>query len=115
MLNKKRNNIARAIITPLGFFVLSLLIVEGFLTIVLVFSKGEKGDNFNFWGMIIGAFLFTLVVVLVWILIWCRPAHLTLEGKHYFELGKNRIPYAEESRNTTEAVNIKYYLEKIHE
>ena len=86
IMSNKRDNVIRAITTPLGFFALSLLIVEGFLGIVLVFSKGERNDHFNDWGMIIGAILFLVVVIGVLIIVWNRPKNLTLEGKHYKEM-----------------------------
>lgn len=91
MQNESRSNIIQAINTPLGFFALSLLIVEGFLAISLIFTKEPKKDDFNFWGMIIGAGLFFIVVLLVWILVWKKPKHLTLEGKHYSEIEKEKI------------------------
>src|SRR3989344_5850575 len=80
-MDADRKNIISAINTPLGFFALSLLIVEGFLGIVLIFSQSLEKPYF--WGMLIGAFLFLLVVSLVWLLVWNKPTHLTLEGKDY--------------------------------
>lgn len=98
-MDNERSNIIRTINSPLGFFALSLLIVEGFLAIALVFSEEPKDLLFNLIGLIAGAFLFILVVVLVWIIVWKKPHHLTLEGKHYFELEKDRIKYEEKPTN----------------
>lgn len=115
-MENERNNIIRAVTSPLGFFVLSLLIVEGFLAIVLIFSKEPREANFNLWGMVIGALLFSLIVILVWILVWFRPKNLTLEGKHYFNIEKNRIPFVTEEKSETKKGNkeiIGTYIEKI--
>jgi len=62
-----QSGLIKVITSPLGFFALSLLIVEGFLTIVLIFSDLEQAHKF--WGMIIGAALFFLVVLGVWWLV----------------------------------------------
>ncbi len=72
---EKRSDLIHAITSPLGFFALSLLIVEGFLTISLIFSNLNPISKF--WGMIIGAGLFLLVVIGVWLLVWLKPENLT--------------------------------------
>ena len=112
-MNQDRKNIINVITSPLGFFALALMIVEGFLGIILIFSK-EQDLKFNFWGMIIGALLFIIVVVLVWIMVWGRPGNLTLEGKHHLEIEKEKMKnatYNETPRNTTsEDIKIKKYL-----
>jgi branched-subunit amino acid transport protein AzlD len=74
---KNKNSWAQIIETidkPLGFFVLALLIVESFLCIVLVKSDLSAVDKF--YGMLLGVFLFILVVIGVWILVWFKPKHL---------------------------------------
>jgi len=73
--SNNRATLIGAITSPLGFFALALLIVEGFLTITVVWSNLEPGQKF--WGMIIGAFLFVLVVIGVFVLVWHRPTNLT--------------------------------------
>ena len=78
---EKRSDIIHAITSPLGFFALSLLIVEGFLTIALVFSNLNPFSKFI--GMIIGAFLFLIVVIGVWFLVWFKADKLTFsEDSH---------------------------------
>ena len=78
---EKRSDLIHAITSPLGFFALSLLIVEGFLTISLIFSN--LSSESKFWGMIIGAGLFIIVVIDVWILVWRKPENLTFgEDSH---------------------------------
>lgn len=78
---EKRLDFIHAITAPLGFFALSLLIVEGFLTTALVGSNLDPASKF--WGMIIGAGLFLFVVFGVWLLVWIKPTHLTFsENSH---------------------------------
>jgi len=81
----KRSSIINVITNPLGFFALSLLIVEGFLGIVLIGS----GDNLPAWAKEVGIFIaagaFVLVVVLVTLLVWFKPKHLTFGGREWSE------------------------------
>jgi len=94
--NKGRASLVSVITTPLGFFALALLIVEGFLGITVVgsgFTSGEK-----FWGMIVGAFLFLCVVVIVTILVWKQPQHLTFsESSH---IAHDRMNYGNKEADT---------------
>ena len=69
--------VLEAITTPLGFFVLALLIVEGFLGTVLVWASLDPKDKIT--GMWLGVGMFVLVVVIVAILDWFRPSHLTFD------------------------------------
>ena len=55
----------------MGFFILALLIVETFLTLVLTINGGDYR-----FGIYIGSGLFVLVVVIVAIVDWFRPHHL---------------------------------------
>ena len=82
--SEKRSDLIHAITSPLGFFALSLLIVEGFLTIALVFSNLDSASKF--WGMIIGAVLFIGVVFGVFLLVCFKPTHLTFGEKSHLQL-----------------------------
>ena len=82
-LNKNRSNLVSVITAPLGFFALSLLIVEGFLTIVMVFS--DVSAEAKFYGMMIGAGLFFLVVLGVWFLVLLKPTNLTFGEQSHLE------------------------------
>jgi hypothetical protein len=84
MQSENRANIIQVVTSPLGFFALSLLIVEGFLTIALVFSNLDQGSKFI--GMIIGAFLFIIVVSGVLILVWKTPTNLTFGEKSHLHM-----------------------------
>lgn len=85
-----KSNIIKVITSPLGFFALSLLIVEGFLTIVLIFSDLDTAQKFL--GMKIGASLFVIVVGGVWWLVKNHPTNLTYgESAHLEEERMKRI------------------------
>ncbi len=87
-----RDSVVRAINSPLGFFALSLLTVEIFLAIVLIYSGLEQQSKF--WGMMIGAGLFALVVVIVSLLVAFAPKKLTY-GEHGHLIDEGKIPYGE--------------------
>jgi hypothetical protein len=78
--------IIKATNSPLGFFVLTLLIIEGFLAIIL--KESQLSSDQKFWGMLIGVFLFLLVIVIVAILVWCKPQNLTFAGSDHIQYGK---------------------------
>lgn len=89
--NEERSSIIQTVNNPLGFFALALLIVEGFLGIILVFAKNPNPEKMDFWGMIIGAILFLLVVIAVTILTWFKPDSLGLSGKDYKDLKQHEL------------------------
>lgn len=85
-----RLSILEAISSPLGFFVLALLIVEGFLSIVLVGSDLAPSDKVV--GMYLGVSLFVLVTGIVAALGWYRPRNLTFDkGAHLADNSKDDI------------------------
>ena len=84
--NSDRASLIKVITSPLGFFALSLLIVEGFLTISLIFSKIT--DIAKLVGMLIGAGLFVLVVLLVYNLVKKYPENLTFGELSHIEKAK---------------------------
>lgn len=91
--------IVEAIDKPLGFYVLSLLIAEGFLTTILIFS--DLGAGAKTWGMwaVIGQFV--LVVCVVSALVWFKPTNLTFTG---FEalVGMGKLPYGTDTAEIEE-------------
>ena|SRR3989344_177529 len=100
-MDADRKNIISVITNPLGFFALSLLIVEGFLGIVLIFSRDLTGPYF--WGMVIGAVLFFCVVFGVWLFVWFKPRNLTFGERGYIE--KDKITFgSNESPKTKSAI-----------
>lgn len=70
--------LVEAVDKPLGFYVLALLIVEGFLTILLIFS--DLSMEAKTWGMWAVIGLFVLVVCLVSAFVWFKPTNLTFTG-----------------------------------
>ena len=79
--------IIEAIDKPLGFYVLALLIVESFLTVVLIFS--ELGAPVQERGMWAGVGLFGGVVLIVTVIVWNKPTHLTFtELGSLIQMGK---------------------------
>ena len=73
-----RVGIIRAISTPLGFYVLSLLIVEATIGLVLTWSK--LSESHVWWGFFVSVRLFLLVFLAVTGLVIWRPKNL-LFGK----------------------------------
>ena len=73
-----RNGVIQAITTPLGFYVLALLIVEATLGIVLVCSRLDPDKVWYGFLCIIGIFIGVIVVVTLFA--WRNPRHL-LYGK----------------------------------
>lgn len=84
--HENRSGLIKTITSPLGFFVLSLLIVEAFLSTVLIFSDLDvSSKNVGMW---MGAALFLLVVAGVLLLVWYKPTHLTFGEKSHLDLLK---------------------------
>jgi hypothetical protein len=71
----------RQIKTPLGFYVLTLLILEGTLSIVLTCSKLTEEHIWTGFLLMIGAF--TAVVILVTLFVWRKPTSLLFEKEQY--------------------------------
>lgn len=88
--NQNRVGVVEAITTPLGFFVLALLIVETFLGNVLIFANLNEGNKIV--GMWAGIGMFCLVTIAVVLLDWFKPQNLTYDKQaHLIDRGK--IPY----------------------
>jgi hypothetical protein len=95
------SKLIEAIDKPLGFYVLALLIVEGFLSMILTVSNlSPEAKERGMWA-VVGLFL--VVVGIVSFIVWRRPTHLT-----YTELGslvdRGKVPYGtdiQELRATT--------------
>lgn len=81
------SRIIEAIDKPLGFYVLALLIVESFLTIVITVADLEpRVKEFGMWA---GVGLFLAVVAVVTLCVWFKPTHLTFtERGSLIEMGK---------------------------
>jgi len=79
--------IVEAIDKPLGFYVLALLIVEAFLSVILTVSNLSPDAKERGMWAVVG--LFVLVVAIVTICVWHKPTHLTFTEKaSLVEMGK---------------------------
>jgi hypothetical protein len=73
-----RLNVLGAIQTPLGFYVLALLIIESTLGMVLSLAGFEQ--SYKWYGFLLMIAVFTGVVLVVSVLTVCKPKNL-LYGK----------------------------------
>jgi len=89
--NQNPPKIIDAITTPLGFFVLSLLIVETFLGSAFFSSGIEPKQKITcIW---LGVSLFVFVVIIVTLLVWHKADNLTFDNKsHLIDRGK-MVPF----------------------
>jgi hypothetical protein len=76
-----RAEILQQVKTPLGFYVLTLLILEANLSIVLTCSKLTEEHIWNGFLWMISAFIGT--VVLVTLFVWLKPECLLFEKEQY--------------------------------
>ncbi|MCX8819278.1 hypothetical protein [Vibrio parahaemolyticus] len=87
MSKQNRSQVLEAITAPLGFFVLALLIVEAFLATILVGTTLENEHKVT--GMYLGVVLFIFVTLIVALLVWFKPDHLTFDKEaHLRSQGK---------------------------
>ena len=97
--NNTRSALIKGIDSPLGFFVLALLIVETFLTLVLTYADLEQSLKPIFtWA---GCGLFVLVTVIVALLVWHKPENLTFDRAAHLDkaqYGTDQQPIKPEQR-----------------
>jgi hypothetical protein len=94
---KDRHSIIKGINSPLGFFVLALLIVESFLGLVLSFVDIAQDNK----GMFIwlGCSLFILVTIFVFLLVWFKPQNLTFDKDAHLTFAKEKYGDNESEKN----------------
>lgn len=97
----KRDSIISVVTTPLGFFALSLLIVEGFLGIVVIGSKDSITPDAKLYGMYMAIAAFVLVVLVVTWMVWKMPENLTLSGKDWLERARESPSWGDSSDPST--------------
>ena len=91
-----RAKLVAGITAPLGFYVLALLIVESFLAAVLILAEIPTSERMT--GVLVGAGMFALVIVLVTLLVWKKPDNLTFDKEaHLVDRGKTPYGSDEES------------------
>jgi len=96
-----RTRLIDAIISPLGFYVLSLLIVEVFIGTVTI------SRDLNLGLVYVGIGLFIFVVVVVTVLVWLKPGHLTFDKTANLEIERMK---ADLSRQVTRNSNVETQL-----
>jgi len=97
----KREGIISVVTTPLGFFALALLIVEGFLGIIVIGSGETLTPNAKLTGMWMAIASFALIVCVVSLMVWKIPENLTLRGKDWMDKAKMLKSWADERSPTT--------------
>jgi hypothetical protein len=85
--NDSVEGILGAVNKPLGFFVLALLIAEGFLATVLILASGLSQEQ-RFTGMLLGVGLVVLVLIAVGLLVWSKPTNLMYGEAAYLKREK---------------------------
>lgn len=80
-LSANRAQILQQVRTPLGFYALTLLILEGTLSIVLTCSTLTEEHIWSGFLLMIGVFIG--VVALVTIFVWRKPESLLFEKEQY--------------------------------
>ncbi|HEY3855070.1 MAG TPA: hypothetical protein VGO67_11795 [Verrucomicrobiae bacterium] len=76
-----RAKILRQVTTPLGFYVLTLLILESTLALVLTCSRLSDERIWTGFLWMIGIFIG--VVILVTLFVWLKPESLLFEKEQY--------------------------------
>ena len=92
----KAHQLIAAVTTPLGFFVLALLIVESFLATVLIFAPLDPPNRMT--CICLGFFLLIFVVLIVSIFTWFKPKNLTFGKQEHSNLMDARKQYPQSSR-----------------
>lgn len=78
-----RAGLVESITSPIGFFVLALLIVEAFLATVLVGANLPETEKMTaVWA---GVAMFILVVVMVFALVWFKPDNFMFTNQEHIE------------------------------
>lgn len=80
---EEKNKILSTMNSPLVFFALALLIVEGFLTIVLTVSNLDALQKYT--GMWAGISLFVILIIIVTLFVWCKPENLIFKASDHLE------------------------------
>lgn len=88
------SDIIKAVTMPLGFYVLSLLIVETFLGVAYV--KGNNNIYLQAVSLGIGTMLFLVVVAIVTFLVVKHPDNLTFKASDH--LNREKLSYGSKDR-----------------
>ena len=80
----------KAITSPLGFYVLALLIAEATIGLVLIKSDLDAKDKF--YGLLLAVGMFVLVVIVVTVLV-CFQAHNLTYDRQAHLIDRGKVPY----------------------
>lgn len=84
----KRDSIISVVTAPLGFFALSLLIIEGFLGIIVIGSGSTLSSDAKTLGMYLAMIAFGGITAIVALMVWLIPENLTLRGEDWMDKAK---------------------------
>lgn len=84
-----RDSVVKVITSPLGFFALSLLILEGFLAIIIIGSGNNLPPETKRLGMWMATSSFGSIVTIVSIMVIFFPKNLTFKSEDWMEQAKN--------------------------
>ena len=79
-----RTKLIGGITTPLGFYVLALLIVESFLAAIPILAELNIPERMM--CVYLGVAMFFLVIVVVTALVWWKPDNLTFDKEAHLEM-----------------------------
>ena len=95
-----RSRILETITMPLGFFVLALLIVELFLGTLLI--KGGVNPDDIMTCIYLGVAMFILVVLIVAVLVWNKPQHLSYDKDAHLKIAELNSEFNNEMKRFNE-------------
>lgn len=98
-----RVKLIEAINKPLGFYVLSLLIVETFIGLVVGFK--DWSEQYRFYGLLLGVGMFVYITLIVSLLVWFKAKNLVFDQAHHIKEQKN-IPYGTSKKPVRDISNI---------
>lgn len=78
------SKIIESITSPLGLFVLIILIANGFLAPTLIFSKLSE-EHLFYYALLTGPIMILIIVIIINILVWFKPENLTFTKKEHLE------------------------------
>ncbi|MFQ6616836.1 MAG: hypothetical protein ACE5HZ_08770 [Fidelibacterota bacterium] len=98
---KTQTRTRKPVRTPLGFYALTLLIVEGFLGTVIVATDLPSG--IKILGIWTGAALFLLVILIVTLLTWFKPTNLMYDQYGHLVESGHRAPFGDNGKEMDSA------------
>ncbi len=90
----QRTKLVEAIDKPLGFYVLSLFIVETFIGGVA--WVGKFSETNQLYCLLLGAGLFVYITLVVTLLVWCKPHNLIFNQTGH--LRNRNVPYGSDKK-----------------